>query len=194
MRKANPAVFKRKLPDAVARACPQCSQFFMPTRKAPNQKFCGHSCAAKAHAFGESGKQIARQHAKANGDKRRGTGNGKSYIKLNGRHMHRVVAEKKLGRALAPGEIAHHADENKRNNDPSNIDVLASQAEHARLHSTGKKRPPKQICKHGHALTTDNTAITSSGARRCLMCQRAYDRAWQQSRRNKRTKHENSSL
>ena len=65
--------------------------------------------------------------------KRLGTGSGKSYEKTFGRHTHRIVAEQKLGRELLPSEIVHHIDGNKRNNDPSNLEVM-TQAEHCRIH------------------------------------------------------------
>jgi len=58
----------------------------------------------------------------------------KSYKKLGGRHVHRIVAENKLGRKLKAGEVVHHLDNNPRNNDPANLVVLKSQAEHARIH------------------------------------------------------------
>jgi hypothetical protein len=38
-----------------------------------------------------------------------------------------------LGRPLEPGEIVHHIDHDKRNNDPANLQVM-TQAEHMRLH------------------------------------------------------------
>ena len=47
-----------------------------------------------------------------------------SYLKYYGRHEHRVVAEKMLGRPLRKGEIVHHQDHNKHNNDPSNLEVM----------------------------------------------------------------------
>lgn len=66
-----------------------------------------------------------------------GTGSGKSYEKIIGRHKHRVVAELMLGRKLKPGEVVHHIDGNRRNNSPENLMVFPSQAEHARWHNRG---------------------------------------------------------
>ena len=74
-------------------------------------------------------------------DNLRYTGSRDNYIKLKGRHMHRVVAEEILGRKLLPHEIVHHRDGDKWNNDPSNLLVM-TQAEHARIHC--------QIRWHGH--------------------------------------------
>ena len=66
---------------------------------------------------------------------RLGTGEGKTYAKKYGRHEHRVVAEMILGRPLKDGEVVHHIDFNKRNNDPSNIMIFPSQADHAAYHA-----------------------------------------------------------
>lgn len=65
---------------------------------------------------------------------RLGSGEGKTYEKTYGRHTHRVVAEQMLGRSLRKGEVVHHIDGNKRNNDPSNLMIFKSQAEHAKYH------------------------------------------------------------
>lgn len=65
---------------------------------------------------------------------RLGTGEGRTYTKVYGRHEHRVVAEQMLGRPLKPGEVVHHLDGNKRNNAPENLMVFASQAEHVLWH------------------------------------------------------------
>ena len=67
------------------------------------------------------------------------TGEGRTYTKTFGRHTHRIVAEQLLGRPLRPGEVIHHVDGDRRNNDPSNIMVLPSQSEHARVHMRLKK-------------------------------------------------------
>lgn len=59
------------------------------------------------------------------------------YRKVEGVHEHRTVAEKMLGRPLRKGEIVHHKDNDKRNNDPSNL-VVMTQSEHCRLHFSKK--------------------------------------------------------
>lgn len=71
-------------------------------------------------------------------------GGGYMYCRTNPPHpkqnakglypLHRVVLENKLGRLLAPGEEAHHADEDKSNNAPSNIE-LKSKSDHAKHHN-----------------------------------------------------------
>lgn len=66
---------------------------------------------------------------------RLGKGDGLSYGKLYGRHEHRIVAERILGRPLKKGEVVHHIDFNKRNNAPWNIMIFASQADHAKYHA-----------------------------------------------------------
>lgn len=70
------------------------------------------------------------------GDAQRGRGDGRSYIKRNGRHEHRIVAEMKIGRALRPGEVVHHIDGDPRNNAPNNLEVM-TQAEHMQKHGLG---------------------------------------------------------
>lgn len=49
-------------------------------------------------------------------------------------YEHRLVAAEKLGRPLQPGEQAHHADENKQNNAPDNIEPEPSIAHHRAKH------------------------------------------------------------
>lgn len=64
----------------------------------------------------------------------------KSYPKLFGRHLHRIVAELSIGRELKRGEVVHHIDGNKQNNDPENLMVFSSQAEHAAWHAEHNKK------------------------------------------------------
>ena len=56
-----------------------------------------------------------------------------TYKKYLGRHEHRVVAEKMLGRKLRKGEIVHHKDHNKHNNSPENLEVM-TQSDHVKAH------------------------------------------------------------
>ena len=70
-----------------------------------------------------------------------------TYKKLYGRHEHRVVAEEMLGRPLERGEIVHHIDGNKHNNDPSNLQVM-TQADHLRIHHAEMWRARK--AKYGY--------------------------------------------
>ena len=114
---------ERKLP--VSLICKECGGAFeVQPYRALTAKYCSFICGNKAKA---------KISAAINGPKWRGGGEGKTYIKLNGRHMHRVVAEKTLGRPLRRGEIVHHLDGNKRNNAPDNLHVI-SQPDHIRLH------------------------------------------------------------
>ena len=71
-------------------------------------------------------------------DKSRYTGSPNNYIKLKGRHMHRVVMEQVLGRKLTKDEVVHHIDENKWNNSPENLQVM-TRSEHIKLHLHEKK-------------------------------------------------------
>jgi hypothetical protein len=53
---------------------------------------------------------------------------------------HRLVMAEMLGRWLTWDEIVHHIDEDKGNNDPSNLE-LKDRASHMRAHYAGKPRP-----------------------------------------------------
>ena len=74
------------------------------------------------------------------GELLRDRGNHKTYRKMLGIHEHRRIAEQMLGRPLRKGEVVHHKDGNKQNNDPRNLLVMPSQAEHARLHIKTRKQ------------------------------------------------------
>lgn len=62
-----------------------------------------------------------------------------------GRGLHVVIAEQRLGRRIRPNEVVHHIDENKQNNNISNLQVM-TRAEHARIHALNnlKNRQRKQ--------------------------------------------------
>lgn len=105
---------------------------FRTVDKRDKNKYCSSACSlvplrTKKHQI-EAGKK----GAKVNIEKYRGTGT-KTYVKENGRHQHRVIAELMLGRKLKKGEIVHHKDHNKKNNHPSNLEVT-TQSEHCKIH------------------------------------------------------------
>lgn len=62
-----------------------------------------------------------------------------TYPKFFGRHKHRAEMERALGRSLQQGEVIHHIDGNKQNNDLDNLMVM-SQREHIRLHRDEMQR------------------------------------------------------
>lgn len=51
-----------------------------------------------------------------------------------GRAVHRVTAEASSGRRIRRGEHVHHADGDKTNNDPSNLEIM-SHSQHSSLHA-----------------------------------------------------------
>src|SRR5207302_550498 len=54
---------------------------------------------------------------------------------------HRLIVEQLIGRCLEPDEVVHHKDGNPENNDPENLQLFSSNAEH--LARELKGRVPK---------------------------------------------------
>lgn len=72
------------------------------------------------------------------------SGNWKGWI-----YEHRKVMEDSLGRTLLKGEIVHHKDENKLNNNISNLEVMMLK-DHAFMHATVFQ---KKICACGNEMS-----------------------------------------
>jgi len=70
-----------------------------------------------------------------------------TYPKYHGRHEHRVVAEKMLGRPLRPGEVVHHINGDKHDNRSENLMVFSSQQEHVAYHAAHPEESGVQLGK-----------------------------------------------
>ena len=52
---------------------------------------------------------------------------------------HTIVVEEKIGRNLQKGELVHHIDENKTNNNIENLMLFESQSKHLKFHNKVKQ-------------------------------------------------------
>lgn len=50
-------------------------------------------------------------------------------------YEHQLVAEEKLGRKLHPGEVVHHIDRNRKNNDMNNLMIFKTNADYVAYHA-----------------------------------------------------------
>lgn len=114
------------------KTCVICGKKFLPSK--PTRQETQLTCSGKCrNAY------IARKYADKQATTKRGRGEGKAYRKYHGRHEHRVVMEQILGRPLQPGEVVHHKDGNFLNNNPENLELFSSLAEHTAHHMRGKR-------------------------------------------------------
>lgn len=121
----------------IPRQCKKCGKDFIGRDK---DNVIARYCSRKCHFHDVTTRERQIAAGKAAGAlnilRLRGTGKV-GYIKEYGRHQHRIVMEKKLGRRLTSQEIIHHIDHNKHNNHPDNLQ-LVTRSEHARIHFTKK--------------------------------------------------------
>ena len=117
--------WRNHLPGATI-ICKVCEvHFTVRPSRAKTAKYCCYKC----HQIGEG-----KKGGVTRGLQMKLKSNGKAYIKTKGRHAHRIIAEQLLKRPLKKGEVVHHKDGNKLNNDPNNIEILLNQSCHAKIH------------------------------------------------------------
>lgn len=128
--------------------CDQCGKPYQqqPSRLKGKRHFCSRTCLGRWRSANLTGENAAHWQGGVRMDGERvqwflpwhHLANKKGYV-----YRYQIVMELKLGRPLNPGEIVHHKDENQGNDQPDNLEVKASQSEHARLH--GLQRGPEQM-------------------------------------------------
>lgn len=120
--------------------CKHCGKRFRVRPGLKNRAYCSFKCKQT---------YVARSTAKQRADRMRFNGTKTKYIKFMGRHLHRVMAEQKIGRRLQNGEVVHHVDGNSLNNDPDNL-VVITQSIHASIHSTKNRQCTVPGCTRKH--------------------------------------------
>ncbi len=87
-------------------------------------------------------------------------------------YEHILISERKLGRLLNSEEVVHHIDDNKENNNPNNLIVFKTKADHTSFHHGGeliKLDDGTYITKKKYTKTNKNYKVDI-----CPICNKEY--------------------
>jgi capsid portal protein len=112
------------------RNCKQCNSVITNKR---NKEHCSKACANKTIA--QKRNQTGKKNPHWKGGRKLSTQGYVMILTPEGyQYEHRLIVEEILGRKLEEWEEVHHEDENKQNNDPSNL-VVKTKSEHLSDHA-----------------------------------------------------------
>jgi hypothetical protein len=108
---------------------------------------------------------------------------GYGQKRVNGRleYIHRIAARERFGEIPAGMQVDHLC-RNRACYNPDHLEIVTRQ-ENVRRGEAGQHKKAllqRNHCGRGHELTPDNVYITSSGARECRSCKRAWRQQYQQ--------------
>jgi predicted RNA-binding Zn-ribbon protein involved in translation (DUF1610 family) len=81
--------------------------------------------------------------------------------------VHRAQAELALTRPLLPGEVVHHIDEDKANNEASNLMIFKNESSHQLVHKLAKEDVTLIQCDDGAYLAVRKLRV-------CAVCGREF--------------------
>ena len=142
--------------------------------------FCNNRCSVEW----QSAQTIGSRHLNSTGYWELRLPNHPNAEKSGNILEHRYLMAEHLGRPLEPHEVVHHKDRNRQNNAIENLELVASNAEHHRLH--GKEGELHQLrlqglrrCSECRVIKPlDGFALSKSNPHghdnRCRACHKAY--------------------
>ena len=150
-RKCRGVMTKRATYEKYKRVCGVCSLEFLPHRPTEGVMFCSYKCLGisnRSEVVDRGGYWYVcvPEHPRA-----RASG----HVAL-----HTLLMEESLGRYLLPGEVVHHKDGMRKNNEMYNLQLM-TEAEHKRHHikltmANGRINTPKQRAASSQRLRKSN--------------------------------------
>lgn len=121
---------KKEIKERKRKVCQNCKKIYFASATKPKvYSFCSQKCS-KVYMKGTRSpfyKGIPYKNKAGYLVKNYGDGKGQQYV-------HRVEAEKKIGRRLKKNEVVHHADGNRTNNCFNNL-IIMDKIEHDTMHT-----------------------------------------------------------